>query len=385
MARFQQGYIHEAFGAFHVRYYQTENDNGKLVRKQKSHRLVAKDDKHYSRTCKAVKLLCEDFMRTVNTQEPSQPRQDVSVAQFWEKTYLPFAKENLRVSTVHGYEKIWEQHLKLHFGEMTLKEYRTPIGSQFLTALAKKLGRRTLQHVRSLASGIFTHAVNVGSIESNPWHDVKILGRIKAPNGTAHYTLEEAENIISALVEHVNCQLIMALAFFLGLRPGEIAGLRWEDFDTEWVHIRRSVWRGIAGPTKTPESVASLPLIEPVHIPLMLWREKCGNPSEGWVFESNRGKPADLHSIVNRIIIPAVRGKGLEWKGIYAGRRGAGTILTQLTGDALAAQQILRHKNLAVTTGYYVKQIPEAGLNGMRLLEAAAQQSVTANGKNGGK
>jgi integrase len=69
---------------------------------------------------------------------------------------------------------------------------------------------------------------------------------------------------------------------------------------------------------------------------------------------------------------PTLAKNGLTWRGLYAGRRGAGTVLTELTGDALAAQQILRHKNLAVTTAAYVKAIPTAGLNGMKLLEAAA-------------
>jgi hypothetical protein len=82
------------------------------------------------------------------------------------------------------------------------------------------------------------HAVNLGVIESNPWHDVKMLGKVKSPQGTEHYTLEEIEDIISALVDHTNCQAIMALAFFLGLRPGEIAGLRWSDVEAEWLHIR---------------------------------------------------------------------------------------------------------------------------------------------------
>jgi integrase len=106
------------------------------------------------------------------------------------------------------------------------------MGSAFLTGLAKTLGRNTIQHVRSLASGIFSHAVNTGLLESNPWHDVKVLGKTKAPGKTKHYTLEEAVKIISALADHAHCQLIMALAFFLGLRPGEIQGLRWEDFTT---------------------------------------------------------------------------------------------------------------------------------------------------------
>ena len=143
---------------------------------------------------------------------------------------------------------------------MTLREYRTHVGSKFLTELAKTLCRTTVQHVRSLASGIFSHAVNLGVIEANPWHDVKILGRTREPGDTAHYTLEEAENIISALIDHPDCQAVMALACFVGLRPGEIQGLQWSDIEENWIHIRRSIVRGKEGALKTTGSLASLPI-----------------------------------------------------------------------------------------------------------------------------
>src|SRR5262249_44518428 len=154
----------------------------------------------------------------------------------------------------------------------------------------------TLQHIRSLGSGVFSHAVNVGVIESNPWHDVKILGKTKAPGKTKHYTLEEAVSAINALKDHVDCQLVMALAFFLGLRPGEIEGLRWEDFTREtsdncemckeekWemplphVHIRRAIARSVIGETKTKDSVAPLPLVAPILKPLQTWWRQSGNP-----------------------------------------------------------------------------------------------------------
>jgi integrase len=317
-------------------------------------------------------------METVNAN--AAPVNDQTVASFWEKVYLPFAEENLRHSTLHGYKQIWNDRLKDHFGTIALRDYKTPMGSVFLTSLAKTLGKHTIQHIRSLASGIFSHAVNVGVVESNPWHDVKVLGKTKTPAETAHYTLEEAENIISALVEHVDCQLIVALAFFMGLRPGEIQGLRWEDIDSapdneglRWVHIRRAVARNVVGETKTASSVASLPLIAPVLIPLTLWRAKRGNPVEGWVFPNAKGKPIELRTLIARTIVPTLAAKDIEWKTLYAGRRGAATILTQLTGDALAAKELLRHKNIAVTTDKYVKAIPEALLKGIRLLEAAVE------------
>jgi small-conductance mechanosensitive channel len=65
MGRYQEGYIYDAFGAFHVRYYATAIVDGKPKRVHKS-RLRAKDDKYHSRSCKSLRQKCDDFMRTIN-------------------------------------------------------------------------------------------------------------------------------------------------------------------------------------------------------------------------------------------------------------------------------------------------------------------------------
>ena len=178
MGRHQTGYIFEsASGAFHVRYYTTEIVDGQPRRVQKSRLLCRKDNKHFSKTCKAVKLLRDDFMRTVNAASGQANEQDMRVVDFWKQYYLPFVEQNMKPSTVMGYKQIWNQHLKAHSGEMTLQCYRTHVGSQFLLGLTKTQGRRTLNHIRSLASGLFTHAINTGRLESNPWRDVRIYGK----------------------------------------------------------------------------------------------------------------------------------------------------------------------------------------------------------------
>lgn len=172
---------------------------------------------------------------------------------------------------------------------------------------------------------------------------MKILGKVRPHEETEHYTLDEAQRIIAALHERTDSQLVMALSFFLGLRPGEIAGVRWEDFDKGWVHIQRAVVRGVIGPTKTPESVAMLPLIAPVQAPLRTWHEKSERPKEGWVFPNRVGDPIDLRELGRRVIVPILKKAKIEWKGLYAGRRGGATLLVALTGNALAAQGLLRH------------------------------------------
>jgi integrase len=287
---------------------------------------------------------------------------------------------------------------------MTLREYEPFTGTRFLQSLTSTQGKSTLKHIKALGCSIFKRALIEQRIKANPWHDVQMPDDAIESKSTEHYTLEEAEDIISALVDHVDCQLVLALSCFLGLRPGEIAALKWEDFDSESVHIRRSVVRGNVGTPKTPESIAFLPLIEQVRIPLELWRQKSSQKSsqesnrkssqksktEGYVFESRNGTPVDLHNLVSRVIIPHVNGSrkcvpcdlvpkksGATWKGLYAGRRGACTAAIEATGGNYAVgQALLRHKTMTTTLNVYKKQItPNAFKAGMKLLEAAVNSS----------
>jgi integrase len=417
MARFQRGHISEAFGAFHVRYYVTELVDGKPVRKQKSERLCANDARHKLECnkrgkcspdpakekkpawCRPVQRLADEVMDRVNklsgTSDPDAPKDDLKIADFWEQTYLPHLEAEVKASTLNGYKKIWKSVLSKEFGEKTLKQYQTKMGTQFLTDLAmgkvtgRTCGTRTVAHVKSLARAMFGHAAALGLIESNPWHDAKSLSKTKS--GQTHaYTLEEAETIVNALVDHPPCQLVFALAAFLGMRPSEIEGLKFSDAVDDWLHVRRSSWRGIVGTTKTEESVASVPLIEPVRTMLESWRAQCHNPADGYMFPSNRRdengelKPMILHGLVKRVIIPALKAKKLTWRGLYSGRRACATLLTQLTGDAVAAQYVLRHKNLATTTAFYVKPTRDAAAEGMRLFEAKLAERKALTAGNGG-
>ena len=408
MGHMQRGYIYEASGSFFVRYNVTEIVDGEPKRVQRSHRLCAKGGKYYARDCRAVKLLRDEFMLTVNQNQHSSHRMqsDMPVSEFWEHCYLPYCEEIIKLtgkprkkpSTIRGYKQIWNQHLSAHFGKRTLQDYEPHTGTRFLQSLTSTQGKSTIKHIKALGSSLFKRAVIEQRIKVNPWHDVQSPEDAIEPERTGHYTLEEAEDMISALVDHVDCQLVLALSCFLALRPGEIAALKWEDFDNESVHIRRSVVRGHVDVPKTPESVADLPLVDPRFlIPLELWRQKSGNPKQGWLFPSRNDTPVDLHNLLARVIVPHIEGSaecirckktpqasGVIWKSLYAGRRGACTLVIEATGGNYAvAQALLRHKSMKTTLDVYKKQItPEAFENGLKALAATTRKSLT-NGSEG--
>jgi integrase len=314
-------------------------------------------------------------MCAINEQIGTQPDPNVTMAEFWENTYLPFVTEKKRHSTVYGYKKLWASNLKQHFGTRTLAEYRTADGYKYLESLTKDLGRNSLQHVRSLASGIFTRAVNLGLIDTNPWSAVR-LQESRAPEPTVAYTLKETLAIRKALSGLVNADLVFSLAAFLGMRPSEIAGLRWEDVTDEEIYVRQAVVRGIAGDTKTPQSQRTLPLLEPVRSLIAAYHKQCAGISEGWLFQSRAGGPVKMESFIKHKIMPAVREAELPWYGLYAARRACATNLVALTGNVNAAHQVLGN-SLAVAMKAYIKPSAEAGLAGLKLLEAAATNAIS--------
>jgi integrase len=323
---------------------------------------------------------------------------DMTVVKFWETHYLPYIEAIVpltgmtrrKPSTTRGFKQIWNQHLRNHFSTTTLKDYEPSMGKRLLRSLTATQGKTTLKHIKALAGSIFGFAVDEEFIKVNPWHDVKIPDDAIESAATAHYTLSEVEIIISSLVDHVDCQLVLALACFLGLRPGELAALKWEDFDIDTVTIRRSVVRGIVGTPKTLESLATLPLPAQVIVPLELWRRKCsesGDPS-GYVFNSRENTPVDLHNMIARVIKPHVNGgmkciscdlvpqaSGAKWKSLYAGRRCAATaVIESNNGNLAIGQALLRHKSQITTAAFYKKAVSPATLKaGMKNLELAAK------------
>jgi hypothetical protein len=117
--RHQKGQLLLSNGAFYVRYYK----DGKRV----AHRLCSKDDKHYAIDSKAVKLLRDQHMIKVNSgaAEPDK----TTVADFYSETFLPWAEQNLKPSSVHGYKKLWSGVLEDHFKGRRLGEYKTHHGT----------------------------------------------------------------------------------------------------------------------------------------------------------------------------------------------------------------------------------------------------------------
>jgi integrase len=131
--------------------------------------------------------------------------------------------------------------------------------------------------------------------------------------------------------------------------------LLWENYDGEQVLISQSFWRGHVLEPKTRQSRAPVPIIAQLARRLDLHRFASGSPTNGLVFRSPAGKPINLDGLAADVIVPLVTKAGVRWHGWHAFRRGLATILHQLGVSDKTIQRILRHANVAITQGCYIK------------------------------
>jgi integrase len=363
------GYLYEASNAFHVRYYKAEtNSDGVTKLKAVSSRLCGKDAKHPSKDCKEVRDLRLQFMAQVNAEKPVEG--DMLISDFWLR-FIKHCEEKigpenvpekdkrprLRQCTSKGYRALYRRRLQKHFGKLKLSEYRPGMGTRYLDSLTSKLGLNALKHIKALGNSIFERALIEERIKINPWRAVK-LPQIKAP-ATKHYTPEEADRILLALKDHVNAQLAFQLACYCGLIPGEISGLKWEDGEGDVFHIQRAFVRGVLDVPKTLARIAPVVVPSQVRMYLEAWWEKCGRPTEGWIFPNRMNtQPMYMNNLAVLVVRPVLKKAGIKWHGWYACRRSCATwIIENTKGNAALAQAQMRHKSMATTLNVYKKAI----------------------------
>ena len=381
----QKGRIYETSRSYYVQY---RDASGKQVSKH----LADKGGQYYSKTCKALQLKRDEVMLEINRAASTRPFADMRIVDFWEQCYVPWmtsitsqGRPRLKPSTTNSYIKLFNLHLRAFFGDKMLSEFRAIEGTRFLDSLTGSHGQRSITQIKGVAQLLFKRAVAEGRIASNPWRDVVLPKSAIATKPSPCYTWKEAAEAVRALdsAGRPDCALIMALCCYLGLRPNEVAALRFEDIEGDWLHIRRGYVRGRLDVPKTVSSAQPVPLPEAIRKQLEIY---AGGRTEGWLFPNGGTLPAerivapdmkhlaglapvDLPNLSARVIRPILKARGIPWKSLKAGRTGACTAIVE-GQDLQLARRMLRHKDMLTTARFYDKGISDrTALEGIRKLQ----------------
>jgi len=371
LPRKQKGQRFETDRAFFLRYYHTAED-GK--RKQKAVLLAYKSDLY--RSWSDVEPLIQAELKRINEEaESTIPTGRVALSEFVEKTYLPWAHANKSAPTANAYKKVWEVYLEPHVGKIPLTGLQTAQVTAVLTKHAKDgKGSRTLSHIKWMLSGVYVYAIAAGIIPKNPVPEAKWLVKVARPEKQAEYSLETVLSMIRVLEPlDLRAAVAVALAYFAALRPAEIRGLEWADYDGAELNVKRAVWRGKVGETKTEGSAASVPVIEPLKSLLEKLRTES---SKGYILQYGSGKPLSLDSLNFRLIAPAMKKAGIEWRGFYPCRRGISSRVTDTSKNALNSTGLLRHSTPITALKHYTRAQKESIAAAMKTIEDQAAEII---------
>ena len=370
--RYQKGCLYQDCGAWFVRYRErVRQKDGSTSFRRRAKRLGSVD--RFPRS-DDVEPLRVSFMQRIN-HDRCDPDSSATLAEFIDRSYLPWAEQERRASTSKGYREIWENHISPRLGALRVREVRTVDVSRMLRAIAAEhdLAKNTLQHIKSVLSAIFTFAKNEGAFDgANPVQGALLPSRAREARETFAYDLSQILQILDVLP--LLPKAVVATASFVGLREGELRGVEWPDYSGTEMAVNRSIWKSVVNRPKTRASRNSVPVIPALATILEEFRRSMHNPSSGVIFHSGNGEPMAMDKLAQRVIRPAIEAIGLPWYGWHGFRRGIASNLYALGADDKVVQRILRHAKPHVTKERYIKVFDPAVTEAMRRMQATLEE-----------
>ena len=334
--------------------------------------------------------------------EPKRPRvkpepapEPVKFAKYVESVYLPWAKDSTKPSTHAAYVSYWKRYLKSR-ADVPLKDVTVKIISGWLEDISNEftVNIDTLGKVRSILSGIFTHALAKGDFPGKSAAENPACGALlpqpsaeKRPTKAA--SREEVRAILAALKNMPLERAAVAICSMLGLGPAEARGLRWSDWDRakQQIYVQRNFWRNFEGSTKTEKRVRFVAVTAELReLLLALWKVQ-GSPLDGYILAApeDKKKPVILDNLARRTIRPRLEevnkqavAKGeetvLSWPGWYSFRRFHGTAVCAESDLETTSRALGNSKDIA--NKHYVK--PGEVMPDVRVAVNAAVSGLTA-------
>ena len=191
-------------------------------------------------------------------------------------------------------------------GKMPIDQINSPIMLKLLLEIQDKGLLDTLQKVKGIANGVFSHSVGMGIITVNPVRDLPNDIFKKKPI-KHHATITNPKEIgllLNMLDQHIGSDEVNAaltIAPHVFLRPGELTGLLWSEVDFHARLIRINAER------MKMKKVHLVPMSNQVLITLKNLSQI--DTGSDYVFPTPRNKNA---SITTNALLVAIRSLGID-------------------------------------------------------------------------
>ena len=214
--------------------------------------------------------LAKALMDKLNAEAELMP--NINEVKTVDKTYKEYLKHQLDTgviekSTYSNSLYSYNKYIKPYLGDYVFALIDKTIINSWLTSLYNLgLSQNTIHTVFARLKKVYNYFYNCGELLNDPFKGVKIPK--KGEPKTTHLTDEQMDKVLDSVYADYDKKdpmyLGILLAFYAGLRRGEICGLRWRDIDlthntiTVSSAIGVSEGEGLGDYTKSPKNRSSI-------------------------------------------------------------------------------------------------------------------------------
>jgi len=287
---------------------------------------------------------------------------------------------NIRARTYDDYLQVIENHLIPAIGRRRLDQLTPQHVQSMITATSKEgLSARTVNKIRAVLRSALSDAEKWGMVHRN------VAKLVRTPKVSTYegnvLTAEEGRRLLISLRDHP-LEALVSTAFQLGLRQGEVLGLRWQDVNLERAEcvIRQQYQAGKnveVPPDATRETRYLLKFSEPktdrsrrpLPLPPQLVRALKGHRARqeearhaaGWrwveldlVFTTEIGTPIN-QSNLGKAMKLVYRMAGIKPRSFHDLRRSASSILQSRQVSTATVRDLLGHSDASTTMKHYTR------------------------------
>ncbi|MFE0653812.1 tyrosine-type recombinase/integrase [Streptomyces sp. NPDC059534] len=274
-----------------------------------------------------------------------------------------------KLSTYDKYEAHVRIHLLPMLGTRSLESLSTADVRRFLTRVQKEKTAATAKEAHRVLRTALSGAVRDELITRN------VASLVEPPRAKQReirpWTLEETLKFLEAARgESLYAAFVLAIA--MGLRRGELVGLRWSDLDLEnrVLHVRQQTQRRRGklyqdDPKSRRRRVIPLPAlcIAPLRWHRLKQREMFAATGVTWsedgpVFATRNGRtvePRNVYRAFTRVAADA----GLRVVRLHDARHGCATLLTAAGVAPRVIMEILGHSQISITMEVYTHVVDD--------------------------
>lgn len=301
--------------------------------------------------------------------EPDAPQdaaeKDITLDELFDQ-WMADIRGSIKTSSFCLYKTLLDRHIRPHFGKLHLQELNTAAIQEFINGKMEE--DLSVTYIRSI---MVLFQTILKTAQTKYQRKVPPLAAPQLPKPSKKmleiFTLQEWK----CLETHLKCQddtfsFGILLCMYMGLRIGELSGLRWGDFDPVSVQfqIRRTVYRikntayvpdnassktilCINSP-KTPTSIRDIPL----PLPLLDDLQKRQKAPEAFVLTGTEHfmEPRNIQKRYKRLL----QQLGLRYLNFHALRHNFATLSIQGGSDYRTVAELLGHSSVNTTLNIYV-------------------------------